>query len=201
MKYGRFDESGNCVIYDSFRQHDKDYAELTDEGYKKIVEPIPRCPIQFWDYVDGRDEITVTTIRYLEFVKMAKIAEINSLCETSVIGGFESEITGDTVRYGTGITDRANWAELLDWVKDAAAGNADVISRFARMGFPPGMVMIKGDGRCEYKAINYSDYIAFCADMSAYKMTCLAKAAGLKNQVDAAETVDEVNAVVWEANI
>lgn len=98
----------------------------------------------------------------LEKLKQQKKDELSKACEESIVTGFYSDITGESILYGFDLVDQQNWTTQYETVKLAEEGNPQVLGYFKAMGYPDGMVGIKGKGeKAEYKFITYERYKYF----------------------------------------
>lgn len=98
----------------------------------------------------------------IDELKKNKKEELSKACEDSIITGFYSDITGENILYGFDLVDQQNWTTQYETVKLAEDGNEYVLNYFNSMGYPDGMVAIKGKGESsKYKFISYEDYKTF----------------------------------------
>lgn len=111
----------------------------------------------------------------------AKIAQINYLCNQTILGGFTSTALGSDHQYGFNMEDQANLIGQL------AMLNADaVIAEVDWKTLDSGVLTHSRE-----------QFVQVCKDGESFKKAKIARYWELKSQVEAAVTVEEVDAVTW----
>lgn len=130
--------------------------------------------------------------RILQGRKTAKIAELSALCARYIMDGFVSTALGSPHKYDAEDVDQINILGAL-----AATG--------PRPDYPDGSSMPYAvrpvvDGVYQpklYTLHTHAQLKQVVADGAAYKLTCLQHFNELRNDVAAATTLQEIDAVVW----
>ena len=132
-------------------------------------------------------------------LKQQKKEELSKACEEAIVTGFYSDITGENILYGFDITDQQNWTTQYETVKLAEEGNPDVIAYFTAMGYPEGMVAIKGKGdNSAYRFITYEQYKAFWLQGQRHiTENRILKYYPLLTKLNLATTKDEIENIRW----
>ena len=149
-------------------------------------------------YVNGK-WVRIEHIIDIESLKQQKKDELSKACEEAIVTGFYSDITGENILYGFDITDQQNWTTQYETVKLAEEGNPDVIAYFTAMGYPEGMVGIKGKGEsATYKFITYEQYKAFWLQGQKHiTENRVIKYYPLLMQLNSATTKEEIENIQW----
>lgn len=121
----------------------------------------------------------------LEQAKQDRINEINLACEETILSGFISSALGEPHGYDSQIEDQLN---LIGAALAAAAGQSVEFRCYH------GAVT----GQKEWHLHTPQQMQQVYMDGLVYKVTQLKKATTLKNQVNAATTVEEVNGITWQ---
>ena len=158
-----------------------------DEATAHRMFPSPTYSIVIDEHID------------LEALKQQKKDELSKACEESIITGFYSDITGEKVLYGFDLVDQQNWTTQYETVKLAEEGNTDVITYFTAMGYPEGMVAIKGKGEStEYKFVTYADYKLFWLEGQKHiTENRVLKYYPLLTKLNSAQTKEEIENIQW----
>lgn len=149
--------------------------------------PSPTYSIEIEEYID------------LDVLKQQKKDELSKACEESIITGFYSDITGEKILYGFDLVDQQNWTTQYETVKLAEEGNSDVIAYFTSIGYPEGMVGIKGKGEsAEYKFVTYADYKLFWLEGQRHiTENRVLKYYPLLMHLNSAQTKEEIENIQW----
>jgi hypothetical protein len=118
----------------------------------------------------------------LEDVKAAKIAQLNYLCNQTILAGFISAALDQEHTYGFDLEDQANLTGQLTLMQvDQSITEVDWKTKDA------GVLTHTRD-----------QFIQVCKDGAAFKNQQIAKYWTLKAQVEAATTWQEVDAITWD---
>lgn len=125
--------------------------------------------------------------KVLAKVKTQKTQEINTACAAQIISGFTSNALGSTKHYQSEQIDQLNLVGVVAGGVDDLfkCGTEDV--DFANNGIIT----------WAYELHTIAQLTQVLNDGKAYKQTLLQKAYGLKADIEAATTADEVNAIAW----
>jgi hypothetical protein len=152
-----------------------------DEGMTLVTVP---CPDGFykpkWDgsaWVEGKSSDDI-----LNEAKAAKIAELNQMCNQTILAGFTSSALGQEYHYPFDGEAQANLTGAL------ALLNAD-----------PTLTTVEFKVLETGKLVDHTrdQFLQVCKDAFAFKNSMIKKYHDLKDQVEAATTIEEVNAIVW----
>lgn len=135
-------------------------------------------------YFVQNGELVVKTdadARRLEIAKVAKIAQLNYLCNQTILGGFSSAALGAAHQYGFDDDDQKNLTGRLAGI---AAGTSPLEFLWKTKDAGPLMHTV-----AQFKQV--------CADGDAHKDSLIGRYWALKSQVEAAATAAEVDAVAW----
>ena len=176
--YGMYDSDFNSTIPDNS-------IELTDEEYYRIINE--RDGI--WTLEDGKVVKIPTPPPPLDFVKSAKIAEIDAACAAAITAGQTSAALGTAHTYPSQPNDQANLtANVLKSIFPVNALNKE---------WKTYHLCADSSGLWAYRAHTAAQIQQVGDDVSASIMTLLMKNQGLKASVSACATIADVKAVAW----
>ncbi|GMA50114.1 hypothetical protein GCM10025857_14710 [Alicyclobacillus contaminans] len=120
--------------------------------------------------------------------QQAKIAELQQSFQSSLLAGFQSSADGSQRTYGFSQTDQQHWDWLRGMVLSAKAGNTA-----AQNSFP---LQVKDtEGNRIKLTVDQADQL--CTDAQTFYLNNYMHWDSLEQQVQAATTVDAVNAISW----
>lgn len=172
------------------------------------------CDEQGWCMEDGYDE--VTGVRYLiinppeviseedifEAAKAEKLAQVDSWTARKITGGFDSEVSGEKVRYDSDKDTQITMQGIALNVESERFANEYPAGCPVR-GYPwvdvvqeDGTTVNKPAATKEIFMLNAEQVLAWCADLSVHIGNCKQAGWMYQAQVNAATTVEELDAIV-----
>jgi hypothetical protein len=151
--------------------------------YSVVADPhTGQQSIEFWN-VQGAPQPTASDLQnwWIGYLKDAKIAQLNAACAQTIYAGFTSSASGTQHTYSFDDKDQRNFNEQLSIV------NADpTITNFKWKTVDAGIITLTRD-----------QFIALCKDAHTFKRSNIERYWNLVDQVQAAQTEADINAITW----
>ncbi|MFD2171437.1 hypothetical protein [Tumebacillus lipolyticus] len=119
------------------------------------------------------------TVTPLEWIKKAKIGQLNEACEATILRGFSSATTGHF--YSFGVHDQTNFTQQM-LLLVAGTTDGDVTWQ------------TEDEGEVDH---SMKQFLAVCAEAEQHKRTNIRQYQKLKAQVESADTWQQVDAISW----
>ncbi|HXG27832.1 MAG TPA: hypothetical protein VNJ47_03170 [Nevskiales bacterium] len=156
----------------AFVVHGNDYDAL-EWPKDKHGQDLPGKPT----YEDLLAQQSVTA---LQLAQSRKLTELERACRAEIVGGFESSVLGSAHRYDSAETDQLN-------LIGAAALGVDLQYRCTDVA----------TGVKQHRLHTHAQIAQVLADGAAIKMTLLQTLAAKRAQVEAAESIEEIEEISW----
>jgi len=176
-------------------------------GENKITEEYKQMFYSEWREVDESYRISIV----LENFKKERINEINNDCKLELVSGIYSDALGEMHRYDSDIEDQMNFQQALamaqmnydiwlnshnTWLK-----NKEIDPNYSETEPVEATVLYRiwdtNDITKSWYPHTYNKFLQVLKDGAIQKEQLLYKCSVLKNQVSAATTIEEVDAIMW----
>ena len=136
----------------------------------------------------------------LEEVRAAAVAAVDAETSAAIIAGFEYDINGETLHFSYDTNDQQNFSDT---------GNAATLATMGVPGVPRSVVWNgwkvekDGDGAVLSRSLvrltlSVNDFLAlYMSGALAHKAACMERGGQKKAAVEAAQTLEEIQAVAW----
>jgi hypothetical protein len=148
--------------------------QLPGGGYAFVASPAEMSASERYRLLDP-------TINTLEDYQAAKLSELDELCTQAILGGFRSDALGEEHGYAFGDQDQANLTGML------AMLNAD----------PNLQQMIWKTQDAGPLLHTREQFLKVCQDGLQFKNDHIARYWALKQQVQAAVSLEQIQSFVW----
>lgn len=165
--------------------HEGDFELLEVKDGKIIVQTSGTLPKPFTKISKLDEALSAQIAERFENAKNAKIAELNKACDEELLS-FKSSALGEEYTYDLATEDQINYMGL-------AMANTDAFMRCYKVDENGEIIGYKQNLPHTATQIQQA-----YADGAAHKIAQIAKCGTLKEQVEKAQTIAEINAVKWK---
>lgn len=116
----------------------------------------------------------------INFLKQQKIDELRNLCNTTILSGFYSSASGENLLFGSDETDQLN-----------------LLGQMAALSVSVEPIVWKVKGILQFVQLSKEQFTQLYLDGKTHKETNMLKYFGLVSQVNAAQTIEEIENIVW----
>lgn len=179
--------------------NEEDVSKWVQDNCTLVTEPIVQLSdgsYAFASDVDEDEEAAASAAKALAEAKTRKLAEVNAWTENKIIGGFVSACTGTNVTYDSDVNTQLTVSSDLNTIYlNPNAFAINFPTGYPMRGYPDGTDTTDKTNKVIYN-LTKEQLLQWNVDLGLHRGNCKQNGWIKQAEVNAATTVDEVDAVV-----